>query len=93
VTAIIGEKNKRINLFKWRESQKRILKKKVEKEAKLAISKIIRFGTFRNIKDQNDNIEIIDYMPTLNRKTKSPKILLKGKNNIVAIKKEPSKKR
>jgi hypothetical protein len=87
------KKNKKTNLFKWRESQKRILKKKIEKEAKLAISKTVRFSTFRDIEDKGDNIEIGDYMPALNRKTKSPKKVLKGKNDIIIIKKKPSKKR
>jgi hypothetical protein len=80
-------------LFKWRESQKRILKKKVEKEAKLAIPKTVRFSIFRNIKDEGDDIDIIDYVPILNEKTKSPEIVLKGKDNIIIIKREPSKKR
>jgi hypothetical protein len=90
---IIREKNKKTDLFKWRESQKRILKKKVEKKVKLIISKIIRFGTFRNIEDKDDNIEIVDYMPILNERTKSPKIMLEEKKDIIAIKRKPSKKR
>jgi hypothetical protein len=32
-------------------------------------------------------------MPALNRKTKNPEIILKGKDNTVTIKKEPFKKR
>jgi hypothetical protein len=32
-------------------------------------------------------------MPALNRRTKSPKVMLEGKNNIIIIKKKPSKKR
>jgi hypothetical protein len=36
---------------------------------------------------------MIDYMPTLNRRTKSPKIVLEKKDNIITIKREPSKKR
>jgi hypothetical protein len=90
---IIGEKNKKINLFKWRESQKRILKKKVEKKAKLVIPKTIRFGIFRDIKNEGDNIKIVDYIPALNGRTKSPKVKIERKKNIVIIKKEPFKKR
>jgi hypothetical protein len=93
VTVIIGEKNKKAGLFKWREPQKRILKKKVEKEAKLVTPKTIRFGTFRNIKDEDDNIDIINHIPALNGRTKSPEVILEGKNNIIIIKREPSKKR
>jgi hypothetical protein len=63
----------------------------------LAISKIVRFGTFRDIEDKGDNIEIVDHMSVLNGKTKSPEIILKGKDDTVAInvaiKKKPSKKR
>jgi hypothetical protein len=36
---------------------------------------------------------MVDYMPILNERTKSPKIILKGKDNTVTIKKEPFKKR
>jgi hypothetical protein len=40
---------------------------------------------------------MIDYMPALNKRTKSPEIVLEGKDNTIAIniaiKKEPSKKR
>jgi hypothetical protein len=54
----------------------------------LAISKTVRFSIFRDIKNKDDNIEIVDYMPTLNRKTKSPKIMLEKKDNIVIIKKK-----
>jgi hypothetical protein len=93
VTAIIRKKNKKTDLFKWRKPQKRILKKKVEKEAKLAIPKIIRFNTFRNIEDEGDNIDIVDHMPALNRRTKSREIILKGKDNTIIIKREPFKKR
>jgi hypothetical protein len=32
-------------------------------------------------------------VPTLNRKTKSPKIILEKRDNIIIIKREPSKKR
>jgi hypothetical protein len=53
----------------------------------LAILKTIRFGTFRNIEDEGDNIDIIDYIPALNGRTKSLKIILEGKNNIIVIKK------
>jgi hypothetical protein len=59
----------------------------------LAIPKIIRFSIFRNIENESDNIEIIDHIPTLNRRTKSPEIVLKEKEDIIAIKREPSKKR
>jgi hypothetical protein len=38
---IIGEKNKKTDLSKWREPQKRILRRKVEKEAKLAAPKTV----------------------------------------------------
>jgi hypothetical protein len=73
------------------------LKKKVEKEIKLAISKTVRFGIFRDIEDEGDNIKIIDYVPALNGRTKSPEIVLEGKDDTViinvAIEKEPSKKR
>jgi hypothetical protein len=93
VAAIIGEKNKKTGLFKWRESQKRILKKKVEKEAKLVIFKIIRFGTFRDIEDEGDDIDMVDYVSTLNGRTKSPEVILEGKDDIVVIEKKPSKKR
>jgi hypothetical protein len=93
VAAIIGKKNKKASLSKWRESQKRILKKKVEKKIKLIIPKTVRFGTFRDIKDKGNNIDIVDHVPTLNRKTKSPEMVLKKKDNTVAIKKKPSKKR
>jgi hypothetical protein len=96
-TTIIKEKNKKANLSKWRESQKRILKKKVEKEAKLVTPKTVRFGIFRDIKDEGDNIKIVNHMPALNGKTKSPEVMLERKNNTViiniAIEKEPSKKR
>jgi hypothetical protein len=90
---IIGEKNKKTNLFKWRKPQKRILKKKVKKETKLTASKTIRFGTYRNIKDKGDNIEIIDYISALSGGTKSPKIILERKDVATVIKKESSKKR
>jgi hypothetical protein len=93
VAAIIEKKNKKTDLSKWRESQKRILKKKIEKKIKLVIFKIIRFSTFRDIKNENDNIDIVDHMPALNGKTKSPEVILEGKNNIIIIEKEPSKKR
>jgi hypothetical protein len=69
------------------------LKKKIEKEAKLAIFKIIRFSTFRDIKDEGDNIKMVNYVPTLNGRTKSPEIVLKEKENIIIIKRKPFKKR
>jgi hypothetical protein len=59
----------------------------------LIISKTIRFGTFRDIEDEGNNIKIINYVPTLNGRTKSPKIMLERKEDIIAIKKEPFKKR
>jgi hypothetical protein len=59
----------------------------------LVISKIVRFGIFRDIKNEGDNIEIINHMPALKGRTKSPKIEIKGKEDTVTIKKEPSKKR
>jgi hypothetical protein len=96
-TIIIGEKNKKIDLFKWRESQKRILKKKIEKKAKLTISKIVRFSIFRDIEDEGDNIEMVNHVPALNGRTKSPEVVLEGKDDTIAIdvviEKEPSKKR
>jgi predicted aspartyl protease len=90
---IIGEKNKKAGLSKWREPQKRILKKKVEKEAKLATPKTVRFGTFRDIEDEGDDIEMVDHVPALNGKTKSPEIVSEGRDDTVAIEREPSKKR
>jgi hypothetical protein len=36
---------------------------------------------------------MVDHVPALNEKTKSPEIMLKGKENTVIIKKKPSKKR
>ena len=69
------------------------MKKKIEKKIKLAISKTVRFSTFRDIKNKNDNIEIVDYILVLNKRTKSSKIVLKGKDNIIIIKREPPKKR
>jgi hypothetical protein len=60
---------------------------------KLVIPKTVRFNTFYDIKDKDNNIEIVDHMPTLNEKMKNPKIVLKKKDNTVIIKKKPSKKR
>jgi hypothetical protein len=36
---------------------------------------------------------MVDYVPILNERTTSPEIALKGKDNTIAIEKEPSKKR
>jgi hypothetical protein len=73
------------------------LKKKVEKKAKLATPKTVRFGIFRDIKDEGDDIKMVNHVPALNKKTESPKIILERKDNTVTInvviKKEPSKKR
>jgi hypothetical protein len=43
-------------------------------------------STFRDIKDENDNIEIVNYMPALNGRTKSPKIILKKKIILLLLK-------
>jgi hypothetical protein len=59
----------------------------------LAIPKTVRFGTFRDIENENDNIKIINHVPALNERTKSPEIVLKEEDDNVTIKKEPSKKR
>jgi hypothetical protein len=96
-TTIIREKNKKTGLSKWREPPKRILKKKVEKKTKLATPKTVRFGTFRDIENEDDDIEMVNHVPALNGRTKSPEVILEGKDDTVtinvAIEKEPSKKR
>jgi hypothetical protein len=59
----------------------------------LIIPKIIRFSIFRDIKDEGDDIDIVDYVPVLNERTKNFKVMLEGKDDTIAIEKELFKKR